>query len=75
MRKNNNELIEIYNGWKIRSIKEGFTFDQFWSRVNSFIDPMDATATDYAIAGKFAYDSLIFERQIDINSHYDTLSI
>ena len=75
MRKNNKELIEIYNGWKIRSIKEGFTFDQFWGKVNFYIDPMDATATDYATVGKIAYESLIFDRQFDINSHYSTQSI
>lgn len=65
MAKKNNELLKIYYSWKNKSKSEGFTHQQFWVAVNTYIDPMDSDAASYAIAGKLAFNSLIQERAID----------
>lgn len=53
------DLIDIYNSYKNRALKEGFDFyDDFWNQVNRFVDPFEADAETWAIGGQLAYRAL-----------------
>ena len=57
------QLINIYNDYRKRAINEfNFTFEEFWAKVCFFLDPQDANATDWALTGKKALQSLLEER-------------
>jgi len=52
------KYIDIYNDWQRKSIKEGFTQNQFRNAVNMFISVDERCEMTKAIAAKMAYRSL-----------------
>ncbi len=60
------KLLGIYNKYRRQALDAGFTYDEFWVKVNFYIgDIFQSDAADWALAGQLAYEALILEREID----------
>ncbi len=59
------KLLGIYNKYRRQALDSGFTYDEFWVKVNFYIgDIFQSDAADWALAGQLAYEALIFDREI-----------
>ena len=57
------QLVNIYNVYRDKAINDyNFSFEEFWSKVCFFLDPQNANATEWALVGKKALQSLLEER-------------
>lgn len=60
------KFLGIYNKYRRQAINSGFTYDEFWVKVNFYIgDIFQSDASDWALAGQLAYEDLVAERDID----------
>tara|TARA_Y100001970_G_C14074400_1_gene771173 strand:- start:345 stop:605 length:261 start_codon:yes stop_codon:yes gene_type:complete len=59
------KLLGIYNKYRRQAIDAGFTYNEFWLKVNFYMtDIFQSDAADWALAGQLAYEDLIAEREI-----------
>jgi len=59
------KLQKIYQDWKTKAIKAGFTFEEFWHAVLSYIkDEFNADSASWAIAAELAYNDLEYFRRM-----------
>lgn len=59
------KLQKIYQDWKNKAILAGFTFEEFWRAVLSYIhDEFNADSASWAIAAELAYNDLQYFRSI-----------
>ena len=65
-KKNRRKLfLSIYNYHRARAFDEGFTYDEWWSKVMFFItDEFKSDPSDWATAGQLAFESLCAEKKI-----------
>ena len=67
------KLLGIYNDYRRKAINSGFSYNEFWVKVNFYIgDIFQSDASDWALAGQLAYEDLVAEREI--NRQPETIS-
>jgi len=60
------KLLGIYNDYRRKALDSGFTYNEFWVKVNFYIgDIFQSDASDWALAGQLAYEDLVTEREIN----------
>ena len=59
--------IEIYNEWKNKAIKAGFTLNQFRSAYGNIVSPKEECAMTKAIGAKMAFRTLVEIRTAEID--------
>lgn len=61
----NSHYQDIYNKWKSKATKEGFTLNQFRSHYGKYVEADNKCLMTKAIGARFAYKSLVENRNIE----------
>lgn len=64
----NSQYKDIFNSWKNKSIKAGFTLNQFRSHYGKYVEAKETCSMTKAIGARMAYRSLIETRDLEYKS-------
>ena len=66
MKSQTHQIMKIYWGFKDQAVKEGFSYDAFWTKVCYFTDPQNSDPESWALAGQAALRSLREEKAMSL---------
>ena len=66
MKDSNNK--DIFNSWRKKSIKEGFTLNQFRAHYSKYVEAKETCSMTKAIGARMAYKSLVESRNVEFKT-------